>query len=58
VTDEGNFSEGGAVNILNRLPPSLLNEGFSDEAEHTAISKYFSARRKVFDSTLAGTTKY
>ena len=35
VTDEGNFSEGGAVNILNRLPPSLLNEGFSEEAEHT-----------------------
>lgn len=34
VTDAGNFSEGGAVNILNRLPPSLLNEGFSEEAEH------------------------
>ncbi|EJW21068.1 hypothetical protein IMCC14465_08640 [alpha proteobacterium IMCC14465] len=38
VTDAGNFPEGGGagdnVNILNRLPPSLHNEGFDEEARH------------------------
>ena len=35
VTTPGNFPEGGAVNILNRLPPSLLNDGFDEEFQHT-----------------------
>ena len=34
VTDAGNFPEGGDVNILNRLPPSLNNDNFEEEAQH------------------------